>query len=76
VVLYVIGVNATFGVWFDYLYWRFGLEAAMIAHMIDHLVSHVAGIVRVESGMTLQSIRLLGQSEGDPALEPGCVRAT
>jgi membrane protease YdiL (CAAX protease family) len=43
VVLFVVGVNAAFGVLFGWLYWRLGLEAAMIAHAVAHLVSHVAG---------------------------------
>lgn len=42
VVVFVIGVNTTFGLLFGYLYWRHGLEAAMIAHAMAHLVSFVA----------------------------------
>ena len=45
IVLFVIGVNAAFGVLFGYLYWRYGLEAAMIAHAIAHLVSYVGGLL-------------------------------
>ena len=45
VVLFVIGVNAAFGVLFGYLYWRYGLEAAMIAHAIAHLVSYAGGLL-------------------------------
>lgn len=41
VVLFVVGLNATFGVLFGWLFWRRGLEAAMIAHALTHLVSHV-----------------------------------
>jgi hypothetical protein len=42
VVLFVVGVNAAFGVLFGWLYWRRGLEAAMVAHAVAHLVSHAA----------------------------------
>lgn len=45
VVLFVVGVNAVFGVLFGYLFWRYGLEAAMIAHGTAHVVSYVAGLV-------------------------------
>lgn len=43
-VLFVVGVNAAFGVVFGYLFWRYGLEAAMIAHMGAHVVSYVLSI--------------------------------
>lgn len=43
VVLFVVGVNAAFGVLFGYLFWRYGLEAAMIAHITTHVVSYLAG---------------------------------
>jgi hypothetical protein len=38
-------VNAAFGVLFGYLFWRYGLEAAMIAHATAHVVSYVAGLL-------------------------------
>lgn len=41
VVLFVVGANTAFGVLFGYLYWRYGLEAAMIAHATAHVVSYV-----------------------------------
>jgi membrane protease YdiL (CAAX protease family) len=44
VVLFVVGVNAAFGVLFGYLFWRYGLEAAMIAHATAHVVSYLAGL--------------------------------
>jgi membrane protease YdiL (CAAX protease family) len=44
-VLFVVGVNAAFGVLFGFLFWRYGLEAAIIAHATAHLVSHVAGLL-------------------------------
>lgn len=47
VVLLVVGVNAAFGLLFGWLYWRRGLESAMVAHAMSHLVSwlvtHVQG---------------------------------
>jgi membrane protease YdiL (CAAX protease family) len=48
VVLFVVGVNATFGLLFGWLYWRWGLESAMIAHAVTHLVSYIAtqGVAR------------------------------
>jgi membrane protease YdiL (CAAX protease family) len=42
IVVFVIGVNTAFGLLFGYLYWRHGLEAAMIAHAVTHLVSFAA----------------------------------
>ncbi|HEY7678920.1 MAG TPA: CPBP family glutamic-type intramembrane protease [Terriglobia bacterium] len=45
VVVFVIGVNTAFGLLFGYLYWRHGLEAAMIAHAMAHLVSFVATLL-------------------------------
>jgi len=41
VVLFVVGVNASFGVLFGWLYWHRGLESAMIAHAVTHLVSYI-----------------------------------
>ena len=37
-VIYVISANSLFGMVAGYLYWRRGLEAAMIAHMFAHVV--------------------------------------
>ncbi|HUF89191.1 MAG TPA: CPBP family intramembrane glutamic endopeptidase, partial [Gemmatimonadota bacterium] len=45
VVLFVLGANSAFGVLFGYLYWRYGLEAAMLAHMTTHMVSYVGDLV-------------------------------
>lgn len=46
VVLFVMGANGVFGVLFGYLFWRYGLEAAMIAHALTHAVAWSAdGIV-------------------------------
>jgi hypothetical protein len=46
VVAFVIGTNTVYGARFGYLFWRYGLEAAMIAHAAAHAVSYVAGSVR------------------------------
>lgn len=37
-VVYVVGANASFGLIAGYLFWRFGLESAMVAHLLAHLV--------------------------------------
>jgi len=42
VVTYVIGGNAVFGVVAGWLFWRFGLEAAILAHAIAHVVAYTA----------------------------------
>jgi len=42
VALFVTGVNAVFGCFFGFLYWRWGLEAAMIAHGMSHVVNELA----------------------------------
>ena len=41
VVAFVIGWNAAFGLLFGYLFWRYGLESAMLAHALSHLVSEL-----------------------------------
>jgi membrane protease YdiL (CAAX protease family) len=38
VVSYILLWNTVFGTVFGYLYWRFGLEAAILAHAFMHLV--------------------------------------
>jgi len=38
VVLFVIVANSAFGVVAGYLYWKYGLESAIIAHMLCHVV--------------------------------------
>ena len=45
IVAFVIGVNTAFGLLFGYLYWRHGLESAMIAHAMAHLVNFVANLL-------------------------------
>lgn len=40
---WVIGANTSFGLLFGWLFWRRGLESAMVAHAMTHLVSHLAG---------------------------------
>lgn len=41
VVLFVVGLNATLGLLFGWLFWRRGLESAMVAHAMTHFVSYV-----------------------------------
>jgi len=45
IVLFIVGANTAFGVLFGYLFWRYGLEAAMIAHGTAHVVSYVADLL-------------------------------
>lgn len=40
IVMFVTGLNTAFGVIFGYLFWRWGLESAMIAHAVAHLVNY------------------------------------
>ena len=42
VVLFVIVANSAFGIVAGYLYWKFGLESAMIAHLLGHVVLALA----------------------------------
>lgn len=39
VATFVIGANTAFGLLFGYLFWRHGLESAMIAHALAHVVN-------------------------------------
>ena len=46
-ILFVILGNSEFGIVAGYLYWRYGLESAIIAHMFCHVVlalAHYAGV--------------------------------
>ena len=45
VVAWVVGVNTTFGLLFGYLFWRHGLESAMIAHALTHVVHYVTELL-------------------------------
>lgn len=45
VVIFVVVANSVFGVLFGYLFWRYGLEAAMIAHGFAHLVNYVVALL-------------------------------
>ncbi|HKA18453.1 MAG TPA: CPBP family intramembrane glutamic endopeptidase [Blastocatellia bacterium] len=38
IVVYVVSANSVFGLIAGYLYWRKGLEAAIVAHMLAHVV--------------------------------------
>ena len=42
VVAFVLGANTAFGMLFGHLFWRYGLEAAMMAHASAHVVAYVA----------------------------------
>lgn len=44
VVVFIVTANTVFGVLFGYLYWRYGLEAAIIAHASAHLVNYFLGL--------------------------------
>jgi len=44
VVAFVMGANTAFGLLYGYLYWRYGLESAIIAHGLTHVVSYVASL--------------------------------
>jgi hypothetical protein len=50
VVFSVVGLNAAFGLLFGWLYWRRGLESAMVAHAMTHLVSYVATQIQRSMG--------------------------
>ena len=45
VILFVIVANSAFGVVAGYLYWKWGLESAIVAHMLGHVVLAVASYV-------------------------------
>lgn len=44
-VLFVVTANALLGVLFGYLFWRRGLETAMIAHGLSHLVQYLLALL-------------------------------
>ena len=46
-IAYVIVVNSSFGLIVGYLFWKKGLESAMIAHMLAHVVMLVAIFIGV-----------------------------
>ena len=43
ILFWVIGANTAFGLLFGWLFWRRGLESAMAAHAMTHLVNYLAG---------------------------------
>ena len=45
IVVFVMGINTMFGLLFGFLYWRYGLESAIIAHALAHVVSYVANLL-------------------------------
>lgn len=44
VVAFVMGVNTALGLLYGYVYWRHGLESAIIAHALTHVVSYLANL--------------------------------
>ncbi len=46
VVVYIIAGNAVPGMLFGWLYWRWGLEAAMLAHALSHATAALAALAR------------------------------
>lgn len=40
IVTYVLVANTVFGIAFGWLYWRYGLEAAIVAHALTHVVNY------------------------------------
>jgi hypothetical protein len=45
IVAYIIMANSLFGLIAGYLYWKKGLEAAIIAHMFAHVVIATASAI-------------------------------
>jgi hypothetical protein len=43
VIAFVIGANSVFGIVAGYLFWRYGLESAIIAHALAHILNYVVG---------------------------------
>lgn len=48
-VVRAVVLNAIAGIVFGYLYWKRGLEAAMLAHMSAHLVMQIPGVLLLKS---------------------------
>jgi len=44
IIIYVVIGNTAFGVLAGYLFWRHGLETAMICHAMSHLVAYSASV--------------------------------
>jgi membrane protease YdiL (CAAX protease family) len=42
-------LNGIAGIAFGYLYWKRGLEAAMLAHMSTHLVMQIPGVMLLKT---------------------------
>lgn len=40
--LWIVGANTLFGILFGFLYWRYGLESAIVAHALTHVIAFVA----------------------------------
>lgn len=39
--LYIVTANPLFGLVAGYLFWRHGLESAMLAHLLAHLLAYI-----------------------------------
>ena len=46
VVMFIMASNAVPGILFGWLYWRWGLEAAMLAHALSHATAALAALAR------------------------------
>ena len=44
IAVFVTGANTAFGLLFGYLFWRRGLESAMVAHALAHAVNYLANL--------------------------------
>lgn len=40
IIVYIVTANALFGLVAGYLFWRYGLESAMVAHLLAHMGAH------------------------------------
>jgi membrane protease YdiL (CAAX protease family) len=49
IVLRALVLNGVAGVAFGYLYWTYGLEAAMAGHMSTHVVLQIPGVILLKS---------------------------
>lgn len=44
IVVWVVGANGMFGLLAGFLFWRFGLESAVIAHSLAHVFDYLVGL--------------------------------
>lgn len=45
IIVFIVGGNAISGTVFGWLYWRYGLESAMVAHAVAHLVNYLLVLI-------------------------------